>query len=307
MLSAEDPESAKMRRLRSEICLSTMAKQLLSERDSDGSIPYDPYGKRYGPHWVLTALADNYYPEGDRSLVPLRNAEYDWLFSKSHMDLFSNRYLGRVFPPERLRIHASIEGNAIFSLLRLGLDDEKTDGLVDRLLKTQWPDGGWNCDRRLSPYNPQISSFHETITPLRGLALHAKIRKSSRSRDAAKRAAEIFLKRKMFRRQRDGKIMDYNFRKLHYPPYWHYDIPMGLKVMAEAGFIKDKRCDDALDVLESKRLKDGGFPAEAKYFHTGRKTRSATSLMDWGGTSPTRMNEFVTVDALGILKAAGRV
>jgi hypothetical protein len=30
--------------------------------------------------------------------------------------------------------------------------------------------------------------------------------------------------------------------KLHYPCYWRYDILFGLKVMAEAGFIRDGRC-----------------------------------------------------------------
>ena len=31
------------------------------------------------------------------------------------------------------------------------------------------------------------------------------------------------------------------------------------------------------------------------------------SLADWGGVSSRRMNEFVTVDALYVLKAAGRI
>jgi len=30
--------------------------------------------------------------------------------------------------------------------------------------------------------------------------------------------------------------------------------------MADAGFIRDARCKDALDLLQSKRLPDGGFP-----------------------------------------------
>jgi len=219
---------------------------------------------------------------------------------------FTKLRAGREFGDERPRIHASMEGNAIFSLVRLGLNDDRTEQLVDRLLKTQWPDGGWNCDRRLRA-NPTISSFHETITPLRALALHAAQTKSPRSMKAASRAAEIFLKRKMFRRQSDHKIIDDAFTKLHYPPYWHYDILFGLKVMAESGFVKDRRCDEALDMLESKCLKDGGFPAEAKYYHMQQKSRTGLSLFDWGGVSSTRMNEFVTIDALYVLKIAERI
>ncbi|HEX4919997.1 MAG TPA: hypothetical protein VFV92_04580, partial [Candidatus Bathyarchaeia archaeon] len=218
---------------------------------------------------------------------------------------FTKSRAGRELGNERPRIHASMEGNAIFSLLRLELNDKLTEQLVERLLKTQWPDGGWNCDRRPQA-NPTISSFHETVTPLRALALHAEKTKSVKSSQASKKAAEIFLKRKMFRRRSDDKIMETSFTKLHYPPYWHYDILFGLKVMAEAGFVRDKRCEEALDLLESKQLTDGGFPAEAKYYHTQKKSRSGMSLFNWGGVSSTRMNEFVTVDALHVLKAAGR-
>lgn len=77
--------------------------------------------------------------------------------------------------------------------------------------------------------------------------------------------------------------------------------------MAEAGLVKDDRCKEALDLLESKRLPDGSFPAEAKYYHTQKHDRTGMSLVHWGGVSSTRMNEFVTLDALYVLKAAGRI
>jgi hypothetical protein len=111
----------------------------------------------------------------------------------------------------------------------------------------------------------------------------------------------------MYRRESNGNIIAHDFTKLHYPCYWHYDILFGLKVMAEAGFIGDSRCRDALDLLESKMLPDGGFPAEGKYYRTSGKRTTGFSLVDWGGTSKKRMNEFVTVDALCVLKQAGRL
>ena len=100
--------------------------------------------------------------------------------------------------------------------------------------------------------------------------------------------------------------MQDEFLKLHYPCFWRYDILFGLKVMAEAGFIKDKRCKEALDILESKRLPVGGFPAEARFYRVSDKASSGCSRVDWGGTSKRRMNEFVTADALFVLKKAGR-
>jgi hypothetical protein len=78
--------------------------------------------------------------------------------------------------------------------------------------------------------------------------------------------------------------------------------------MAEAGFIDNPRCKDALDLLERKRLPDGGFPAEQTYYRcTTRMVPSNRSLVHWGGTSSRRMNEWVTVDALTVLRAAGRM
>ncbi len=305
----EDPTSQKMRKLQTKIRLSQRVKTLLSERRSDGRIPCHPYGKWYGAHWVLADLADVSYPESDRSLIPLGEQEHEWLFSDTHLRTapYSKSRAGDPFSEARPRIHASMEGNAVFSMLRLGLHDGRTDQLVDRLLKTQWPDGGWNCDRRPEPANPVNSSFHETLIPLRALALHAQVQKNSRSLLAAQRAAEIFLRRNMYKRERDGRVMEDSFVKLHYPPYWHYDFLFGLKVMAEAGLVKDERCGDALDLLESKRLPNGGFPAEARYYHTQKHRRTGLSLVDWGGTSSSRMNEFVTVGALHVLKASGRL
>ena len=52
------------------------------------------------------------------------------------------------------------------------LADGRTDELVNRLLKWQWPDGGWNCDKRPEA---DSSSFMETLIPLRALALYASI------------------------------------------------------------------------------------------------------------------------------------
>jgi hypothetical protein len=60
-------------------------------------------------------------------------------------------------------------------------------------------------------------------------------------------------------------------------------------------------------LLESKRLADGGFPAEKKYYQVSEGRQNGRSLVDWGGTSKVRLNEFVTTDALYVLKQANRL
>jgi len=245
---------------------------------------------------VLSILADLGIPPGEDALRPIMDSVYSWLLSPAHE---KNIRLIKSLT----RRCASQEGNAIWASLRLGLFDTRTDVLVDRLLMWQWPDGGWNCDK-----DPEAntSSFMETLIPLRALAAYAALSGDSKARIAVERAAEVFLKRKLFKRQRDGLVIDAHFVRLFYPPYWHYNILFGLKVMAEAGFISDPRCREALDLLESKRLSDGGYPAEETYSRITRPSLSGYSLVNWGGTSQVRMNPFITADALYVLRMADR-
>jgi hypothetical protein len=288
--------TAERKQYQEEIRTSQRVERLLSERDADGRIQCHPYKKWYGAHWVLATLADNGYPAADQSLVPLREEVLTWLLSKEH-----ERYIRTV--NGRVRRCASQEGNALYAILTLGLADYRTDQLADRLMRWQWSDGGWNCDKIPQACN---SSFMETLIPLRAIALYAERTGDTRARRTAEEAANVFLKRRLFKRQRDGSVMDDDFTRLHYPCYWHYDVLFGLKVMAETGFLDDRRCCDALDLLESKQLPDGSFPAEAKYYRVTEKGITGRSLVAWGPTGKKRGNEFVTADSLYVLKQAGR-
>lgn len=290
-------ELTKAKSLRREIRNSSRAVGLLSGRDNGGRLPCHPYTKWYGAHWVLVGLADLKYPPGDKKLIPLRDQVCDWLLSAEH-----EKHI-RVINGLTRRC-GSQEGNALYSSLFLGIADRRADELARRLAVWQWPDGGWNCDK-----NPEakISSYRETIVPLRGLALHARMTGNAESKKAAGRAAELLLKRELFKRLKNGAVMRESFVELHYPRYFEYDILFGLLVLAEAGFLKDKRCTEALDLLESKCLPNGGWPCEKKLYRTGQpKQGGRISLIDWGGSGLKKMNEFVTVDALRVLKAAGR-
>jgi hypothetical protein len=288
----KDPDSSEVKKARKAIKKSPRAQLLLSERERNGRIRYHPYQKWRGAHWVLVNLADLCYPPGDKKLIPLRDQVYDWLLSKTHQQ-------GIKVIKGLTRRCASQEGNALYSMLMLGIADERADELARRLTKWQWPDGGWNCDKKPSAKN---SSYIETITPMRGLTLHAKMTGSKESAKAVKRAAELLLKRKLFKRQCDGEIMKESFVQLKFPRYYEYDYLFALIVLAEAGLIKDKRCKESLNLLRSRRLPDGGFPCDRKLYRVSKNIKyNRTSLAGWGGTSKNEMNEFITVDALSVL------
>jgi hypothetical protein len=287
---------------RKEIQSSARVAALLSERGLNGRIPRHPYTKWTGAHWVLATLADLGYPPGDRDLFPLREQVLEWLLDRRRMQPrrgSDEPYLGPVLTiAGRTRIHASLEGNALYAILALGLADRRVDALAERLLETQWKDGGWNCDRTPSASH---SSFTETLIPLRGLIWHARERRSRASATGAGRAAEMLLRRRLLRRQSNGRLISSAFVKLHYPCYWHYDVLFALKVLAEGRFLADARCAEPIALLRSKQREDGGFPAEAKFW-AGPTSRSRRSLVSWGRTGRSRSNEFVTADAMWVLK-----
>ena len=129
------PDSDEVKHLQEEIRVSPRVKQLLSEQQADGRIPYHPYAKWYGAHWVLAVLADMGYPSADPSLILLREQVYAWLLGPGHQ----KRILSSA---GRVRRYASEEGNALHALLTLGLADERTKELARRLRQWQWPDGG---------------------------------------------------------------------------------------------------------------------------------------------------------------------
>jgi hypothetical protein len=289
----EKDDSSEANRARDRVREAPLIKTLIATCNHQSSA----YKKWDGDHWVLSLLADLGYPAGEESLRLLMEHTFNTWLSKAH-----EKHIKMI--NGRIRRCASQEGYAVWSSLRLGLADERTDELVSRLLKWQWPDGGWNCDK-----HPEAdsSSFMETLIPLRAVALYARVSGDPKVKAAAGRAAEVFLKRHLYKRQRDGSLMDGHFILLHYPAYWHYDILFGLKVMAEAGFLSDPHCQDALDLLESMRLPDGGFPAEESFSRPTRPQLSGYSPVHWGGISTKKMNPFVTADALYVLRMAGRL
>ena len=293
-LMGQQPDSRDVRQLAEHVRTSSRVATLLSGRDDTGRIPHHPYkAKWYGAHWVLVALAELRYPPGDESLLPLRDQIMGWLFSADY-----GRHMGRVNGLPTL--HASIDANAVWSTLSLHIADERTEPLVQRLLDTQWPDGGWNCDRRASG---RSSSFTESLIPLRAVALYSRLTGNERSRTAAEHASEFFLSHRLFRRRHGGRVIAPTFLQLHYPCYWHYDILFGLEVLAEAGHLTDPNCEEALELLRGKALPDGGFPAEHRYYRSGPSATGQRSIVDWGPTSSRRMNEWVTVRALKVLQS----
>jgi len=222
----------------------------------------------------------------------LRNQREDSRFVFHHHDqvynwLFSPRFLKSIKTIKgKVRRCSSQEGNAIYYSHLLGLNDGRTEQLVDRLLEFQWPDGGWNCDR-----NPEAhhSSYHESLIPLRALIKHLndvgkQLPKSRKNKlqKAINNAKEVFLKRELFLATSTEKAIHPHFTLLHFPYYWRYNILFALKVLKEGEFLADPRCQKVLTLIESKKLPMGGFPAEKKYYIFSTRASTGRSAVNWG-------------------------
>jgi hypothetical protein len=302
LLAGDSEKTPAMRRLRAAVGASEMAARLLKGLVGER---FNPYRKWQGPHWTLYCLAEMGYPAGDNRLLPMRDRVLDWMFAPAFLK--PPMTVSLPDQSERPRRCASMEGNTIWAQLALDIvDEERVPKLVERLIAMQWPDGGWNCDKRPSA---RTSSVQETLLPLRGLFHWAKARSDSRAAKAARRAAECLLERRLLWRKRDGAVIQPEWGgpvdQIHYPIRF-YDLLGALVVMAELGLVRDRRCADAVALLERKRLADGTFPVEWTNVKLADRIESRGIYADFGPLSKRKGNPLVTVDALWVLQNAGR-
>ncbi len=308
----EDPQSQAIRTLQRQIRQSPRAAALLANRQEDGRLApvNNVYSKWTGAHWVLASLADTGYPARDESLGPAIDQVLGcWLGPSYLRQIVADKASaqsgkkGVRIINGRARRCASQQGNGLFSAVRLGFVDDRaaaTGSMYDAMAMARR-----RLELRPQARGGKVIVLGDANTP-GGLAAYAKTTGDRKAKAAAKRAADVFLKRMLYRRCSDGEVMNRQFVRLHYPCYWRYDILFGLKVMAEAGFIGDRRCKDALDLLVSMQLPDGGWPATERFYHMGQG-KTGRELISWGRVSKQHMNEWVTADALAVLKAAGRL
>jgi hypothetical protein len=290
----ERRDDARASDLRRAIPHGLIVRALLSGQEVDGGFGRHPYSKWTGGHWRLVSLMDLGAPPDLPRVREAIEPVFRWLTGRSHI---SNVPVIAGLA----RRCASQEGNALAVAVHFGMaGDERSRQLAESLIGWQWPDGGWNCDRRETAHH---SSFHESLPPFRGLAAYARATADRAAADAADRAAEFFLRHRVAFSERTGRPIAAAAVRIHYPPYWRFDFLAGLRVLAEADRLADPRTSDALDLLESKRSDDGTWAAEAVHFRPPG-ARSQADVVDWGHGVPS---EPVTLGAMLVLQAAGRV
>lgn len=174
-----------------------------------------------------------------------------------------------------------------------GFEDPRIADAIAWLLDNQLEDGGWNC--RSPRFGDRHSSFHTTISVLEAFAEIESSAHHPRVVRASNRGREFLLAHHLYKSHRTGEIVDPVLTRLSFPPRWHYDVLRGLDHLQAVRAPWDERCRDAVELLLSKRRKDGAWPLQHR--HAGEVW---FDMEEHGGSS--RWN---TLRALRVLRWAG--
>jgi hypothetical protein len=274
-----------------EILAGPKVRALLSGQQADGGFGGHPYKKWTGAHWRLVSLVELAAPPGEPRLLAAAERVLAWLTS-------TGRARNLAIIDGLARRCASQEGNALAVCCRIGLaDDPRVEQLARSLVEWQWPDGGWNCDRRASG---RRSSFHESLAPMWGLHEYSLATGANWASAAAGRTAELFLDHRLFRSLREGNVINEQWLDFHYPAYWHYDVLQGLVVLGRLGRLGDPRAHEALELVRERQRPEGLWePGGCWWRRPGSKM--LVEVVDWGRRGP---NEMITLNALRVLRDA---
>lgn len=171
------------------------------------------------------------------------------------------------------------------------VNDQHIDQLISYLEKNQLKDGGWNC--RL-PRGATHSSMNTTLLVLEGLMEYENNmgRYKDRITEMQKKGQEFLLKHHLYKSHTTGKVIDYKFTKISFPPRWRYNILSTLDYFQHIGFKYDVRFEDSIELLISKE-KNGKWPLQRTFRHdewidmeTGRtpsrwNTLRALRVLNW--------------------------
>ena len=266
------------------------ARELLEGRTAGGW--WGDAGSFYRPkyvstHWRMLAFADLGL---SRSYDPLARSCEVWM---RHFALKG----GGVGGNSKGTGHHCVVGNMARALIRFGYaDDPRVSKSLDWLVETADPNGGWSCFGR----GRNLDSWEG----LGAFAAYPRARWSARAERTVEGAAEFFLERELHRQGADYAP----WYRFHAPVHYYYDVLVGLDLLTALGYGDDRRLKFAVDLLLSKRRRDGRWNLDAvhpdvegsivRWYERHPDQRPTPLQLE----TPGRPSKLVTLTALNVLR-----
>lgn len=269
---------------RSRVATEGWGARLLAAQAPDGQWGGRPWSQDWTDTFHVLELLRRFGldPESEqaRRAVDLVRARVSWKGGAPADSWDGNPFFeGEVEP--------CINGNVVATGSYFGVD---MTPLVDRLLREQLPDGGWNCEVE---NGATVSSFGTTINVLEGLLEHERATGGSAEERTARRRGEAYLlERRLFRRKSTGEVIDPSWLRFSFPHWYFYDVLRGLEYLRGAKVEPEERVAEAIGVVEGNRDPDGRWPLQD--VHAGE----AHFQMEDGEGKPSRWN---TLRAMRVL------
>lgn len=237
--------------LRARIAAEGWGARFLAARGEHGH-----WGQRYyQPKWTCThyTLRDLRWLELPAD-VPVVHETLDRVFDE---EIGADGGVSMTSPHSDVCVNGMVLDFAAW----FGVDEAQLESVVDFVLGQTMADGGFNC--RSNRTSCVHSSMHTTLSVLEGIHTYATRGYSYRLPelvDAAATSREFLWMHHLYRSDRTGEVIHRSFLKLHHPCRWRFDILRALDHFRDADAY-DPRLEDALDVLRSKRKRDGRWRA----------------------------------------------
>ena len=235
--------------LQNKIGKSGWAQLLLAQQRADGHWGIDYYRPKWAcTHYTLLELKDLALPPSIPSITMIIDKMLDEQKAADGGISFWKGYKN-----SDICVDAMILSYASYFIG----NTSALDTIIDLLLKSQMPDGGWNC-RWL--HKAIHSSFHTTQSVIEGIWDYLSCCGNYRSEDlrlAMGLGIEFLLLHHLFKSHRSLLPVDPKMLLFSYPPRWHYDVLRSLYFLAKTDTPYDPRMDSAIQLLLSKRNSDG--------------------------------------------------
>jgi squalene cyclase len=188
-------------------------------------------------------------------------------------------------------IDLGVSGLVLSILVYFGYPDQRVHAVLEFLLDQQLPDGSWVPEPGLERLQ---YVFAGTLLVLDGLRDYEKRYSTSSAQviEAQIKGREFLLSHNLFKSKETKEIIDQKMTRFSFPPRWHYDVLVALDYFQDCRAEKDRRLNDAIELVKSKRRKDGRWNLQNR--HPGK---TYFEMEEVG--QPSRWN---TLRALRVLK-----